>query len=108
MQPSEVIPYKLGYPQKPIPMKRLQTLALPIVLMTAAVILTGCGGPTFFDRIDVGFSAGICGSVVLILDIIALAQIIGTNWTFGRKAMWALLIVFFPVGGLILWWFFGK
>ncbi|MFT4606286.1 MAG: hypothetical protein ACI9W4_003036 [Rhodothermales bacterium] len=89
-------------------MKRLQSLALPLLLMTVAIILTGCGGPTFVDRIGGGFSMGICGSIILILDIIALAQIIGTNWSFGRKAMWALIIVFFPVGGLLLWWFFGK
>jgi phospholipase D-like protein len=90
-------------------MKRLPSLALPLLLTTLVIVLAGCGGPSMVERMSNGFLGyGICGSVLLILDIIALVQIAGTNWSIGRKAVWALLIIFFPVGGLLLWWFFGK
>lgn len=89
-------------------MTKLQRTVLPLLLMTLVLVLAGCAGPNFIDRINLGFSASICGSVILILDILVLIQVAGTNWKFSRKAMWALIIIFFPVGGLILWWLVGK
>ena len=90
-------------------MKRLQSVAIPLVLILFATVLAGCGGPNLFERLGGGLLGyGICSAVIVILDIIALLQVAGTNWSFGRKALWALLIIFFPVGGLILWWLFGK
>ncbi|NNE71670.1 MAG: hypothetical protein HKN29_15090 [Rhodothermales bacterium] len=89
-------------------MTRFQHAVLPLLMMALVVVLAGCAGPTFVDRINIGFSASICGSVILILDILVLVQIAGTSWKFSRKAIWALIIIFFPVGGLILWWLFGK
>lgn len=52
---------------------------------------------------------GFWGTVVVILDIIALFDLLGDE---GRstvnKVLWALLIVFFPVGGVILYFLFGR
>ncbi len=90
-------------------MERFSSFVLPVMLTLLVVVLAGCGGPSMVERMSVGlWGYGLCGTVLLILDIIALVQIAGTNWGLGRKAVWALLIVFFPVGGLLLWWFFGK
>ena len=90
-------------------MNRLKHFVLPAVALVMVLVLAGCGGPNLFERMSGGFwGYGICGTIILILDIIALVEIAGTNWAFGRKALWALLIVFFPVGGLLIWWFFGK
>ena len=87
----------------------MKRFLLPFLTLTLMVFVAGCGGPNFVERLSGGvFGYGLCGGIILILDILALVQIAGTNWSFKRKALWALLIIFFPVGGLILWWFFGK
>lgn len=88
-------------------MKKLSS-AFPFLAAAMILVLAGCGGPNLFEALGSGWSYGICGTVILVLDILALVQIAGTRWSFGRKAIWALLIIFFPVGGLILWWLFGK
>ncbi|MBO6574042.1 MAG: PLDc N-terminal domain-containing protein [Rhodothermales bacterium] len=90
-------------------MKRFHAYALPVFAVLMTTVLAGCGGPNLIELAGGGLLGyGICGGVILILDIIALVQIAGTDWAFKRKAIWALIIIFFPVGGLILWWLFGK
>jgi hypothetical protein len=87
--------------------RALRTVSLT-VFAGLALFVAGCGGPTLFDQLGRGWSLGICGTLIVILDILALVEIAGASWTFGRKALWALLIVFFPFGGLILYWLFGR
>lgn len=50
----------------------------------------------------------ILGLIVLILDIWALVQIWGSGTSTGKKLLWTLLILFFPVVGFIIWWFAGP
>ena len=47
--------------------------------------------------------------VILFLDIMALRSI----WRDESrneitKLIWTLIVFFFPIGGLIIWWFFGQ
>lgn len=50
-----------------------------------------------------------CGSLlVLILDIFAIVQIAESGRSTLRKVIWILLVIFFPLGGAILWLLFGK
>lgn len=73
-----------------------------------AVFLTGCGGGgTLMHRLQSPFS-GICGLIILILDIIAIVEVVNSPRSTGDKLLWCLIIFFFPVGGLILYYFFGK
>lgn len=72
-----------------------------------AVVLTGCGNGNLMHRLQSPFS-GICGLIILILDIIAIVEVINSNKDTGSKVLWCLVIFFFPVGGLILYHFFGK
>ena len=51
---------------------------------------------------------GCCGFIILILDIIALVEVVGSNRTTGNKVLWALIIIFFPLGGLIIYHLFGR
>ncbi|MGB0722790.1 MAG: PLDc N-terminal domain-containing protein [Gammaproteobacteria bacterium] len=46
--------------------------------------------------------------VVLILDIWAIIQIIGSAEPVMPKLLWTLLILFLPLIGLIIWWFLGP
>jgi hypothetical protein len=50
-----------------------------------------------------------CASLfVLALDIYAIVQIAESRGSAARKAIWILLVIFFPLGGAILWLLFGK
>jgi hypothetical protein len=86
----------------------MKRFALPALALTGLLVLAGCGGPNLFDRFGNFWSYGFCSVVLVVLDIIAILEIAGKDWTTGRKALWVLLIVFFPFGGLLLYWFFAR
>ncbi|MBC9246298.1 PLDc N-terminal domain-containing protein [Paracoccus sp. 11-3] len=48
------------------------------------------------------------GVIVFVLDVWAIASIINTNETIGKKILWILLIAILPVVGFIIWWFAGP
>jgi len=79
-----------------------------LLLLPLAVLLTGCGGPNLLERL--GMSRwGFWGTIVIVLDLFALIDLLGDE---GRsttnRVLWTLLIVFFPVGGVILYFLFGR
>jgi hypothetical protein len=82
-------------------------LALAGALL-AALTLTGCGGPSLTDRI---FSPrwGICGTIVIVLDVIALFEILSDDTRdVGNKVIWTLFILFIPVLGCIVYFLLGR
>ena len=78
------------------------------MLAVLALVLAGCGSGNLLERINSPVGFGCCGLIILILDIVALVEIVGSNRSTGKKVLWALLIFFFPVGGLILYYLFGR
>jgi len=73
-----------------------------------ALAVVSCGGPNLVDRMT-SPRWGFCGTLVIILDIVALVDLLGDNArTTGNKVLWSLLIVFMPVLGVILYFLFGK
>lgn len=78
------------------------------VLAPLAVLLTGCGGPNLPERLSTA-NWGFWGTVVIVLDLVALVDLLRDG---GRETtstvIWALLIIFFPVGGVILYFIFGR
>ncbi|ARA92717.1 MAG: hypothetical protein D6685_15230 [Bacteroidetes bacterium] len=81
---------------------------LPVVLVsTTALLLAGCG-PNLFDRMTNWYTLSCCGVIIVILDIIALVEVSGSNRSLGDKVLWALIIIFAPVLGCILYYFFGR
>ena len=86
----------------------LRTLLPALLLGVFALFLAGCGGPNLFERIGTPYW-GVCGTLIIVLDIVALVDLLGDDHReFSSKLIWTLLIIFFPVGGLILYYFFGK
>jgi len=51
---------------------------------------------------------GIFGIVVLILDIIALFDILGGRGSAGHKLLWFLVVFFLPVIGMVIYFLIGK
>ena len=50
----------------------------------------------------------IIGLVILILDILAIIQVVKSSMDGGKKALWIVLILLLPVVGLILYYLIGK
>jgi len=48
------------------------------------------------------------GIVVLVLDIIAILDIIKSAMSTGKKALWIILVLILPIIGLILYFLVGK
>ena len=51
---------------------------------------------------------GLIGLVVLILDIIAILDVLKTITDGGKKVLWILVIILLPVIGMILYFLLGK
>lgn len=51
---------------------------------------------------------GILGLIILIFDIYAIIQILGSGASTGAKIGWSLLVLLLPVIGLIIWAFAGP
>jgi hypothetical protein len=56
-------------------------------------------------RIEVG---GFLGLIVLIADVWAIVHVFGSRRSVGVKVAWTVLILIFPIGGFLIWLFFGP
>ena len=50
----------------------------------------------------------VLGLIILVLDIWAVVNVIGSSASTGAKILWILLIVILPLVGLIIWYFAGP
>ncbi len=57
--------------------------------------------------IDLQFN-GLFGLLILIADIYAIVKTVQSNAETLTKVLWIVVILFLPVLGLILWYFFGP
>jgi hypothetical protein len=81
---------------------------LLVLVAPLPVLLAGCGGPDLIDRLSQP-RWGICGTLVIVLDLVALIDLLGDEARgTTSKVLWTLLIVFFPIGGVILYFLFGR
>lgn len=51
---------------------------------------------------------GILGLLVLIADIYAIVNIVQSKAKTGSQVLWILLVVLFPLLGMIIWFFMGP
>jgi hypothetical protein len=88
-----------------MPLTRHLRSALPVLpLALLALLLTGCAGGNLIELLGRPWAWGPCTLIIVILDIVALVNLWQSGRTTGDKVLWTLLIVFFPVGGLILYY----
>ncbi|KAG0210091.1 hypothetical protein BGX31_001982, partial [Mortierella sp. GBA43] len=50
-----------------------------------------------------GVTGGIIGLIIFILDVIAIFEIINSNRSLTSKVLWSILIILFPILGLLLY-----
>ena len=100
--------YNLRHPMSPLASRSSPSRLLPFVLAPLALLLTGCGGPDLIERLQQP-QWGLCGTLIVVLDIVALIDLLGgDDYEAAGKVLWALLIVFFPILGVLLYFFFGR
>lgn len=51
---------------------------------------------------------GISGLLILVLDIIAIVDVLKSSLDTGKKALWIILILILPVVGMVLYFLIGK
>lgn len=90
----------------PLATTRRRLCSAGLLLLT--LFLTGCGGPNLVDRATDPFAYGICGLVVLILDAIAVVEVLNGDRSPGGKLLWILLILLAPIVGLIAYYLIGR
>lgn len=78
------------------------------LLVLTTILLTGCSGPNLFDRFGNLWSYGICSTIIVILDIVALVEILGGDRPKGDKILWSLFIIFAPVVGCLVYFFLSR
>lgn len=88
-------------------MKKIATLPV-FLLVTLSLFVAGCGGSNLFNQLPLIGNAGFCMTIILILDLIALVEIFGSSRGTGDKLLWALIIIFFPILGCILYYMVGR
>ncbi|MGK9064075.1 PLD nuclease N-terminal domain-containing protein [Stutzerimonas chloritidismutans] len=53
-------------------------------------------------------ASGVLAVLVLILDVLAIAQVWRSGIEVGRKIIWSLVIILLPVVGLVMWFMAAK
>ena len=79
--------------------KRIPVAALLLPLLMLA---TSC------SRYNADGTTSMFGIIILILDIWAIITIFGKPWSIGKKILWSAIVFFFPIGGLLIYYFFGR
>ncbi len=51
---------------------------------------------------------GILGLIILILDIIAIVDVLKSSMDTGKKALWIILVLLLPLIGMVLYFLIGK
>ncbi|HTA16156.1 MAG TPA: PLDc N-terminal domain-containing protein [bacterium] len=80
----------------------LYLVALGLALCLFALALLGVLGALTMIAFHLS------GLVVLLLDVIAVIEIVKSRDDGTKKAIWILMIIFLPVLGLLLWFFLGR
>ncbi|KAK6836662.1 hypothetical protein PG990_014131 [Apiospora arundinis] len=55
-----------------------------------------------------GTGGGIIGFIILILDIIACIEVLKSNRTPMQKVIWCLVVILFPIVGMIIYFLFSN
>lgn len=81
---------------------------LPSALVALmALVLAGCNTNLFNEVVNF-WSLGCCAGAAIILDIVALIELAGSSKPTSTRVLWALLIIFAPYLGCILYYLFGR
>ena len=93
---------------KLFPCKLAQLRTVQGFALVGATVLSGCGPSNLLRGVQNPFSYGICGLLVIVLDVLALVEV----WKRGRsdsdKILWTAVIIILPFVGLIAYYLFDR
>lgn len=55
-----------------------------------------------------GLISWLFSAVLFVLDVLAIAAVVNSGATAGRKLLWIAIIVLLPVIGFVLWYLMGP
>jgi len=88
-------------------MNRLTSrLSAGVAAFAALVLLAGCR--LGYSNMGGFKGASICGLIILVLDVLAIIEIVNSNRDSTSKLIWCLVIFFMPLIGLALYYFIGR
>lgn len=79
-----------------------------LALAVFATALSGCGPSNLVGGLQNPRGLGICGVIVVVLDLLALVEVWKSARTTGDKLLWTAIIVVFPFVGLAAYYFLGR
>ncbi len=81
---------------------------IAFVSMTS-MLLMGCGsGANLIDRLQSPFGHGFFGVLILFLAVSAVIELVNSKRGLTDKLVWVFVVVFFPIGGFIIYRLFGH
>ena len=51
---------------------------------------------------------GLLSLVIMVLDVVAIIDVVRSSMDTGKKVLWIILILVLPIIGLIIYFFLGK
>ena len=86
---------------------RLRALpALALALLATAV--SGCGPSNLIGGVRNPLSYGICGLIIIVLDLLAIVEVWKSSRSDGDKLLWTIVIVIFPLVGLAAYYLIAR
>jgi len=76
--------------------------------LTMALLLSLIAGPALALEVNLGGGNSILGLIILILDIVAIIEIVQAKRPTGEKVLWVVVILLLPVIGLIIYYLLGR
>lgn len=83
-------------------------VAPALALTFLATALSGCGPSNLVRGVTNPLSFGICGLIVIVLDIVALVEVWKSERSDTDKLIWTGVIVILPFVGMIAYYLFGR
>ena len=83
--------------------------ALPaLALVFLATALSGCGPSNLVGGVMNPLSSGICGLVIIVLDVLALLEVWKSSRSDTDKLVWTAVIIVFPFVGCLAYYFIAR
>ncbi|ALD22136.1 PLD nuclease N-terminal domain-containing protein [Hymenobacter sp. DG25A] len=79
----------------------LNRVAVALPMLALLLVMSSC------SRYNANGGLATWGYVLLALDILAMIDVFRQPWSIGKKLLWAAIIFFFPLGGLIIYYLFA-
>jgi hypothetical protein len=57
---------------------------------------------------EIGIGSGLIGTLIFVVDIVAIVSVLFGSGSVGHKVLWIVLILLLPVVGVVLYFLFGR